>query len=314
MSGTVFEERMSTGQSSNSAFCLAAVAMIALAIAPSHAFTHALRSRQERLPAELTLADAITIYLERDRDSVAARNRPERTGAPLAADKDNIQDETQRRGVQRVKEAFHEAVFAQYLIGEAESERQYFAELLEIAQARADVGAAPESDAAKVRHERARAEASLTEAKLQLRQALIRLAGLLGAKDFGHLPEVIGNLNIAPLKLDLDELNKTALRLRSSANTPRERILAEVESAYAAWATHRERAASIQSTSLPLASDLHAVAHNLYFEKKDGLLNLFEARRSRREVRQKYFRALLDYHLSLALLESAVGKNLSDAR
>jgi hypothetical protein len=48
-----------------------------------------------------------------------------------------------------------------------------------------------------------------------------------------------------------------------------------------------------------------------YFEKKDGLANLFEARRSRREVRQKYFRALLDYHLSLAVLESAVGKNLS---
>jgi hypothetical protein len=64
---------------------------------------------------------------------------------------------------------------------------------------------------------------------------------------------------------------------------------------------------------LPFASDLHAIAHSLYFEKKDGLVNLFEARRSRREVRQKYFRALLDYHLSLALLESAVGKNLSDA-
>jgi outer membrane protein TolC len=314
MSGTVFEERMSTGQSSNKAYCLAAVAIIALAIVPSPTFALPLRSQQERLPAELSLADAIRIYLERDSDSVAARSRPERTGARLTSDKDNVQDETQQRGVQRVKETFHEAVFAQYLIGEAESERQYFDELLEIAQARSDVGAAPESDAAKVRHERARAEASLAEAKLQLRQAMIRLAGLLGAKDFRRLPEVTGNLNITPLNLDLGELNKMALQLRSTANTPRERILAEVESAYAAWATHRERAASIQSTSLPLASDLHAVAHNLYFEKKDGLLNLFEARRSRREVRQKYFRALLDYHLSLALLESAVGKNLSDAR
>jgi outer membrane protein TolC len=248
---------------------------------------------------EIESADAIAICLER--------------GATLAGNKGIASDEARRRGIQRVKEAFHEAVFAQYLIGEAESERQYFDELLEIAQARADIGDAPESDAAKVRHERARAEESIAEAKLQLRQALIRLAGMLGVKDFGRLPEVTGNLNVTPVNLALDELNEMALRLRSSENTPRERTLAEVESAYSALATHRERVAAIQSTSLPLASDLHAIAHNLYFEKKDGLVNLFEARRSRREVRQKYFRALLDYHLSLALLESAVGKDFYDA-
>jgi outer membrane protein TolC len=292
--------------------------MLALATAPSPSFALALRSQQERLPAELSLADAITIYLERNSDLLAARNRPERAGAPSANDKDvSLAEarlaEKQWSGIRRVKEAFHEAVFAQYLIGEAESERQYFDELLEIAQARADVGAAPESDAAKVRHERARAEALLAETKLQLRQAVIRLAGVLGAKDFRRLPEVTGSLNITPLNLDLEELNETVLRRRSSADAPRVRILAEVESAYAAWAAHRERAAAIQSTSLPFASDLHAIAHSLYFEKKDGLVNLLESRRSRREVRQKYFRALLDYHLSLALLESAVGKNLSDA-
>ncbi len=164
-----------------------------------------------------------------------------------------------------------------------------------------------------VRQEALAAEDAIAEAKLQLRQALIRLAGLLGAKDFRRLPEVTGNLNITPLTIDLNELNETALRLRSSANTSREGILAEVESAYAAWATHRERIDSIHSTSLPLASDLHRIVHNLYFEKKDGLLNLFESRRTQREIRQKYFRALLDYHLSLTLLEPAVGKNLSEA-
>jgi outer membrane protein TolC len=136
---------------------------------------------------------------------------------------------------------------------------------------------------------------------------------MLGVNDFRNLPEMTGNLNIMLVDIAFDKLNEMALQRRSSETTPRERILAEVESAYAAWATHRERVAAIQSTSLPLASDLHAVAHNLYFEKKDGLVNLFEARRSRREVRQKYFRALLDYHLSLALLESAVGKDFYDA-
>jgi outer membrane protein TolC len=297
-------------------FYLTVVVTLALVVVQSPLLALALRSQQEHLPAELSLADAIAIYLEHDRDSLAAHSRPERVGATPASDKDIALAETQFTekqwsGIQRVKEAFHEAVFAQYLIGEAESERQYFDELLEIAQARADVGAAPESDAAKVRYERARTETSLAEARLQLRQAVIRLAGLLGAKDLRRLPEVTGNLNITPLDLDLDELNKTALRRRASVNTPRERILAEVESAYAAWETHRERAAALQSTLLPLASDLQAIAHNLYFEKKDGLLNLFEARRARREVRQKYFRALLDYHLTLAVLESTVGKHLA---
>ncbi len=280
---------------------------------PSATFALTARNRQERLPTELSMSDAITIYLERNVDLPATRGQSRQIGASLAGDKDIVLGEARQRGIQRVKEAFLEAVFAQYLIGEAESERQYFDELLEIAQARADVGAEPESNAAKVIHEHARAEYAISEAKLQSRQALIRLAGLLGAKDFRRLPEVTGNLNVTPLNLGLDELNETALRLRSSVNTPRERIFAEVESAYAAWATHRERIDSIQSTSLPLASDLHRIAHNLFFEKKDGLLNLFESRRSRREVRRKYFRALLDYHLSLALLESAVGKNLSEA-
>lgn len=295
--------------------CLMAVVTLAFTVAQSSVFALALRSRQTQPPAQLSLADAVAIYLERHKDSLAVRSQPEQIAASPVSGKEVAaiearSAETQRRGIQRVKEAFHEAVFAQYLISEAESERQYFEELLEIAQARADVGAAPESDASKVRHERARAEASLAEAKLQLRQAVIRLAGLLGAQDFRRLPEVTGSLNITPLNLNLDELNERALRRRAPGNTPRERILAEVESAYAAWETHRERAAAIQSTSLPFASDLNAVAHNLYFEKKDGLLNLFEARRTRREVRRKYFRALLDYHLSLALLELAVGENL----
>jgi outer membrane protein TolC len=86
--------------------------------------------------------------------------------------------------------------------------------------------------------------------------------------------------------------------------------LAEVESVYAAYTTHRERAEAMQSAQTPRASDLHTIAHTLYFEKKDGLLNLFEARRTRREVRQKYFRTLLDYHTSIDRLEAVVGKFL----
>jgi hypothetical protein len=84
-----------TGRLSKRAFCLAVVVMLALATIPSVTLALALRSRQERLPAELSLADAIAIYIERD--------------ATPPGNKNIASDEAQRRGIRRVKEAFHES-------------------------------------------------------------------------------------------------------------------------------------------------------------------------------------------------------------
>jgi len=251
----------------------------------------ALAAAQERaaIPVELTLAKAVEIFLQRN-------------PAATAAD--------QRLGVCAVKQAFHEAVYAQYLVGEARGESQYFDELLEIAQARSGVGAAPESDTIKVILERDRSRLSLAESKAQLRRSVVLLVSLLGAPASAASPDVSGNLTITPLSLDLTDLKEAALRRHPEAQgAARARMLAEVEAAFASWSAHRERVEVMESSQIGRASDLQAVAHNLYFEKKDGLTNLFEARRARREVRLKYFRALLDDHLSLARLEAAVGKN-----
>lgn len=184
-------------------------------------------------------------------------------------------DDVQGRGLCVVKQAFYEAVFAQCLIGEAESETQYFDELLEIAQARSEVGAAPESDTAKVIFERDRERLSLAEAKAQLRQSAIRLVSLPAAPASGLLPDVTGILTINALNLDLAELNEMALRQHPNAraelqDVTRTQVFAAVESSFAAWTMHRERA-----------------------------------------VRQRYFGTLLDYQLSLARLESVVGQPLA---
>jgi outer membrane protein TolC len=255
-----------------------------------------LGQQKSLIPTELTLADAVAIYQQH-----AAEARL---------------DDAQGRGLCAVKQAFYEAVFAQYLIGEAECEAQYFDELLEIAQARSEVGAAPESDTTKVIFERDRVRLSLAEAKAQLRQSVIRLVSLLGAPASGPLPDVTGNLTINPLNLDLAELAEMALRQHPNAraelqDATRTQVFAAVESSFAAWTMHRERAEAMQSGQIGRASDLQAIAHTLYFEKQGGLLNLFEARHARRAVRQRYFRALLDSHLSLAQLESAVGRPLA---
>lgn len=255
-----------------------------------------LGQQKSAIPTELTLADAILLYQQH-----AAEARL---------------DDMHGRGLCAVKQAIYEAVFAQYLIGEAESEAQYFDELLEIAQARSEVGAAPESDTTKVIFERDRERLSLAEAKVQLRQSVIRLVSLLGEPASGPLPDVTGNLTINPLNLSLAELNEMALQQHldaraESQGATRTQMLAKVESAFAAWASYRERAEAMQSGQIGRASDLQAIAHTLYFEKQGGLLNLFDARHARRTVRQRYFRALLDYQLSLARLESAVGQPLT---
>jgi hypothetical protein len=69
-----------TGLSSKRAFCLAVV----VAMIPSATFALAARNRQERLPAELSMSDAITIYLERNVDLPATRGQSRQIGASLS--------------------------------------------------------------------------------------------------------------------------------------------------------------------------------------------------------------------------------------
>lgn len=87
----------------------------------------------------------------------------------------------------------------------------------------------------------------------------------------------------------------------------RNRVLAEVESAYRAYETAREQVETFRRELLAQADEAREVAQFTYREGATDLLPLLEAQRTRTEIRQQYLRALFDYQVSILLLEAAVG-------
>ncbi len=87
----------------------------------------------------------------------------------------------------------------------------------------------------------------------------------------------------------------------------RNRVLAEVESAYRAYETARAQVGTFQRELLAQADESRDVAQFAYREGATDLLPLLEAQRTRTEIRQQYLRTLFDYQVSILLLEAAVG-------
>jgi outer membrane protein, heavy metal efflux system len=90
----------------------------------------------------------------------------------------------------------------------------------------------------------------------------------------------------------------------------RNRALAEVESAYAAFETARMQVQTFRNEILNEADESRSIALAAYQEGATQLLPLLEAQRTRAEVRQQYFRTLFDYQISLVDLEFAIGEDL----
>jgi cobalt-zinc-cadmium efflux system outer membrane protein len=90
----------------------------------------------------------------------------------------------------------------------------------------------------------------------------------------------------------------------------RNRALAEVESAYAAFETARDQVQTFRNELLNQADESRSIALAAYGEGATPLLPVLEAQRTQAEVRQQYFRTLYDYQTSLVELELAVGKDL----
>lgn len=87
----------------------------------------------------------------------------------------------------------------------------------------------------------------------------------------------------------------------------RNRVLAEVESAYRAYETARAQVETFQRELLTQADESRDVAQFAYREGATDLLPLLEAQRTRTDIRQQYLRTLFDYQVSILLLEAAVG-------
>ncbi len=87
----------------------------------------------------------------------------------------------------------------------------------------------------------------------------------------------------------------------------RNRVLAEVETAYRAYETARAQVDTFQRELLAQADESREVAQFAYREGATDLLPLLEAQRTRTDIRQQYLRTLFDYQVSILLLEAAIG-------
>ena len=90
----------------------------------------------------------------------------------------------------------------------------------------------------------------------------------------------------------------------------RNRVLAEVESAYAAYEAAVHELATFRMDLLPPADESRTIALASYREGAADLLEVLETQRTRTAIRQEYYRTLFEYHSSVLLLEAAVGKEI----
>jgi cobalt-zinc-cadmium efflux system outer membrane protein len=120
------------------------------------------------------------------------------------------------------------------------------------------------------------------------------------------IPLRVGNKNQGEIARAVAD-EKVALTERQLA---RNRVLAEVESAWRAYETARAQLATFQRELLPQSDESREIAQVAYREGATNLLPLLEAQRTRTEIRQQYFRAQFDYRISILQLEAAVGEEI----
>jgi outer membrane protein, heavy metal efflux system len=119
-----------------------------------------------------------------------------------------------RQRMFEVKRAYYEAVLARYAQFNAIQNRTSFDELITFNKVRFEEGAIAEGELLKVKLERVKFDSAFAQAELAQRQAVIRLLHLLGETDFSRVEAVAGELNFAPINLDLASLKEIALQNR----------------------------------------------------------------------------------------------------
>ena len=119
-----------------------------------------------------------------------------------------------RQRMFELKRAYYEAVLARYAQFNAMENRTSFDELIKFNKVRFEEGAIAEGELLKVKLERVKFDSAFAQAELAQRQSVIRLLHLLGETDFSRVEAVAGELNFAPINIDLASLKEMALRNR----------------------------------------------------------------------------------------------------
>jgi cobalt-zinc-cadmium efflux system outer membrane protein len=102
-----------------------------------------------------------------------------------------------------------------------------------------------------------------------------------------------------------ERVARTELALRKN------RVLAEVESAYQAWQSARQRMNTFETGLLRQADESQSIALRAYQEGAVELLGYLEAQRTRADIHYQYLQAVLDARTALLVLEQATGRELT---
>jgi cobalt-zinc-cadmium efflux system outer membrane protein len=120
-----------------------------------------------------------------------------------------------RQRLAEVKRVFLEGVLARHALRNAEENYRGFEELLRFNQVRFREGAIAEGELLKTRVERVKFDATIAQARLAVRQATVRLLGLLGESDFAEVP-IAGDFTFQAGSIDVSALREVTLRAAPS--------------------------------------------------------------------------------------------------
>lgn len=91
----------------------------------------------------------------------------------------------------------------------------------------------------------------------------------------------------------------------------RNRVLAEVESAYLAYETAKSQLKAFQDNLIPKSEESLSITLIAYKEGATDLLPLLEAERTKAEIIYQYVRSLYEYQVSILRLEAAIAGELN---
>ena len=213
----------------------------------------------------------------------------------------------QRQATIRLLERLGESVFTKDIVGQMDS-RQFNADLSSLKETA--LAERPDIQAAE-------RELAAANERLVLEQARAKpdVTPFVGYKRLAQDNTILFGVSV-PLKTRDKNQAGIARALadqkasQSQLQLIRNRAVAEVESAYAAFETARDQVQTFRNELLNEADESRSIALAAYQEGATQLLPLLDAQRTRSEVRQQYFRTLFDYQTSLIDLELAVGKEL----
>lgn len=163
----------------------------------------------------------------------------------------------------------------------------------------------------------AEAEQALAEAELRLEESRGKgeITPFVGYRRVGvddtltagiTLPLPFGNRNQGGIARAAAQLPVAATNIQIVRN----RVLAEVETAYRAYETARTQVQAYESGLLSQAQESVDITLAAYREGVTPLIALLDAQRTRAEVRSNYLKALFDYQNSLFTLEQATGTEI----